>query len=86
MELPSVCVCVCMCIYVGWRELLTHDDPAGVTAYLRAARTAAWCSLYLSLPASTSTFRRSDCAWFCARLRVVMSKYGRAVDGWDCFF
>ena len=82
VELPGVCVCM----YVGWRELSTqHDSPAGVTAYLRAARAAAWRSLS-SLPASPSAFRRSDRASFCTRLRAVMSKCGSTVDGWDCFF
>ena len=37
------CVHVCVCVHVVvWRELSTqHDSPAGVTAYLRAARAAA---------------------------------------------
>ena len=44
-------------MYVGWRELLTqHDSPAGVTAYLRSARAAAWRSLCLSLPAFPPRF------------------------------
>ena len=87
MIVVTKCVCVCVCMYVGWRELLTqHDSPAGVTAYLRSARAAAWRSLCFSLPASPSAFRLSDRAWFCAHLRVVMSKYGSAVDGWDFFF
>ena len=77
---------VCVCMYVGWRELSTqHDSPAGVTAYLRAARAAAWRSLS-SLPASPFAFRRSDRVLFCTRLRAVMSKYGSTVDGWDCLF
>ena len=74
-------------MYVGSRELLTqHDSPAGVTAYLRSARATAWRSLCLSLPTSPSAFRRSDRARFCVRVRVVMSKYGSAVDGWDFVF
>ena len=80
------CVCVFVCVYVGWRELSSqHVIPAGVTGYLRAARAAAWRNIFLFLPASSSAFRRSDCAWFCAHLHVVMSNYGSDIDDWECF-